>query len=664
MKSVHNNLYFFTKQRGIKLPLLLLIFVLLCTGNKAQPPQMQADEAALLQTLRYHTNTGFKLINIENIVEKHGQLLNTDRYVEEYFAGIRFLKYSQFPYSANFSKYLSPIVKQYLQDSLPGKFYDSLWQSGQPNSKALWLLLKHATGDTVAVKNYIALKLSKLSGIEEKSFAASQLDLCKSIFPTVIQKIFDYTRLYPDPDAIAVMKYANSGEVYMSSEAMALIKYLLIFKSCTSDETLKKAFNDKPDLLVQTMVADAGVSKGLSFARMLPDLLGSKLAMPIKIEVLLHQLKHYPSSNVVDSLQSIYRQIPQYYPYSIRRKERDNFEEFRKIITNILAHNTLTAFFLTHPGRFADSCMAALQSGNRYNWDLLANGIKVRYEFAPAFLQQHITLLNSISPSQADRLDSISDVFIGYGRYDSFKRLSIYSDDSNKDSLFEKLFTTPAYFAAVEKVVLSNTAMADSLTDYTVPTLTAMINKGNFLQAGYAWQYVLVQKPALLTRVLANADAGKIKQHLFFMASLLQAKDCKKQLTRYFISSFANIAANKNTSDRQIDRQYTTHALQYFKDRENKLFKKFVRTSIADTTSNYDFALQLLNAYPQYLYNGKVINTAIRNWYLNTRFAPNRWSNILPLLNKQDEAVFINRLYEAVVSSREQVIKSRLQNRF
>jgi hypothetical protein len=66
---------------------------------------MLADEVALLQTLRYHTNTGFKQINLENIIEKHGQLLNTDRYVEEFFASINFLEYKQLPYSAYFGKY-------------------------------------------------------------------------------------------------------------------------------------------------------------------------------------------------------------------------------------------------------------------------------------------------------------------------------------------------------------------------------------------------------------------------------------------------------------------------------------------------------------------------------------------------------------------------------
>ncbi len=255
-------------------------------------------------------------------------------------------------------------------------------------------------------------------------------------------------------------------------------------------------------------------------------------------------------------------------------------------------------------------------------------------------------------------------MFIGYGLYDSFKRLSIYSDGSKKDSLFEKLFTTPAYFAAVEKAVLSNKALADSLTSYPVPTLTAMINKGNFLQAGYAWQYILVQKPALLTPVLVYATPDRVKEHLFYMANLLQAKDYKKQLTRYFISSFATIAANKDLNDRVTDRLYTTQALQYFKGRENKLLKKFVRTTIADTTSNYDFAVQMLNAYPQYLYNSKVVSTAIRNWYLRTQFAPYNWSNLLPLLNKEDEAFFVNRVYEAVVNSREQAIKSRQENRF
>jgi hypothetical protein len=660
MKPVHNN--FFNQQRGLHLPLLLIFFMLLCTGTKAQPPQMLADEVALLQTLRQHTSTGFKLINLENIVEKHGQLLNADRYISDFFAGIKFLEYKQLPYSGYFGKYLSPLLKQYLQDSLPANFYDNLWQSGQPNSKVLWLLLKHATKDTAAVKNYITHKLSKLSGKEEKSFATAQTDLCESLFLTVIQKKFDYDRLYADPEVVALVKYANRDEVYLSFETMAFIKYILIFKSCTSPETLKEIFTDKDELRWQAMVAHAGVSKSLSFAAALPDVLRSKLAMPIKVEVLLHQQKNYPAANLVDSLQSMYRQIPQYYPYSIIKK-RDNFEEFREIQITQLAHNTLTTWFLTQPSPYADSCVAALQSGNRYNWDLLANGIKARYAFAPAFLQRHISLLNSVSPgAQADRLDSISDVFIGYGRYESFKPINSYGYD--KDSLFEKLFTTPTYFAAVGKTVLNNTTLADSLTNFTVPTLTAMINKGNFLQAGYAWQYILVQKPALLTRVLANATPDNVKQHLFFMANLLQAKDYKKQLTKYFISSFATIAANKNTSNREMDRPHTTQALQYFKNKDSKLFKQFVRKAIADTSGNYYFNVQLLNAYPQYLYNDKVVNTAIRHWYLRLHFAPNNWSNLLPLLNKEDETFFINSLYGAFVSSREWAIKSRLENRF
>jgi hypothetical protein len=663
MRSVYNIFFIFIQQKGLKLPLLLYFFILNCTSIKAQPPQLLADETALLYTLRYHASKGFKLINIENIVEKHGQLLNTDRHVDDFFGIRKFLVYGQLPYSEYFGKYLSPLLRQYLRDSLPVNFYDSLWSCGQRNSKTLWLLLKHATNDTVAVKNYITQKLSKLSGIEEKSFVVAQTDLCESLFPAIIQKKVDYTRLYDDPETVALMKYANSGEVYMSPETMAFIKYLLIFNRCNNAEALKATFNDKAALWWQASVADVGVSKGLSFAAALPDVLRSQLALPIKVEVLLHQVKNYPAADVLDSLQSMYRQMPHYYPYSIVQ-QRENFKEFRKIQINQFAHNTITAWFLTHPSQFADSYLPALQSGTAYNWDLLANGIKARYAFVPAFLQRHISLLNGLSSGQSDRLDSISDVFIGYGRYDSFKRLSIYSDGSNKDSLFEKIFTTPAYFAAVEKAVLSNAALADSLTAFPVPTLTAMINNGNFLQAGYAWQYVLVQKPALLTSVLANVDEKNSKQHLFYMASILQARDDKKQLTKYFIRSFTTIVANKDNSYREIDRQYTTQALQYFKTRQNKLYKKFVTAAIADTTSNYEFTVQLLNAYPQYLYNNKVINAATRYWYLRSHFSPDSWSNILPLLKKEDEAAFINALYGAVVSSREWAIKSRQENGF
>jgi hypothetical protein len=663
MKPVHNNLNSFAQQRGLNLPLLLLFLVLICIGSKAQPPQMLADEAALLRTLRYHANTGFKLINIESVVEKHGQLLNTDRYVEEFFAGMKFLKYKPLPYSAYFSKYLSPLLRQYLQDSLPANFLDNLWQSGQPNSKALWLLLKHATGDTAAVKNYIAQKLSNLAGKEEKSFVAAQVDLCETLYPSVIQNSFEYLMFYPSPEFIALTKYANADEVYLSPETINFIKYLLIYTRCTNAETLKETFSDKDDLHWQAMVADAGVSKGISFAAMLPDVLRGKLAFPVKAAVLLHQLKNYPAVAVADSLQAMYGQLPQHYPYSIVKQiQRDNFEEYRKFTFTQIAHNRLIAHFLAHHGQFADSCIAALQSGNNYHLDLLANGIKLRQALAPAFLQRHISLLNSVSPGQQYLLDSISGVYSIYGRYDSFMPANGYS--GNTDSLFEKLFTTPAYFAAVAKAVLSNTALADSLISHPIPTLTGMINKGNFLQAGYAWQYILMQQPALLTPVLANTDADNVKRHLFYMANLLQAKDYKKQLTKYFASSFATMAASKNNEYNQADRLHITQALQYFKTRENKLYKKFVRRAIADTAGNYNFAIQLLNAHPQYLYNNKVVSPAVRHWYLRSHFAPDSWTNLLPLLKKEDEAAFVNALYQAVVSSRERAIKFRQEDRF
>jgi hypothetical protein len=56
MKIVHNHFTLFIQQKGLNLPLLLLYCMLLCTGTKAQPAQLIKDEAALLQTLRYHTS--------------------------------------------------------------------------------------------------------------------------------------------------------------------------------------------------------------------------------------------------------------------------------------------------------------------------------------------------------------------------------------------------------------------------------------------------------------------------------------------------------------------------------------------------------------------------------------------------------------------------------
>jgi hypothetical protein len=625
--------FFFQKlRRSFCCSLVFFFFIIFSSNTLCQPAMYRNDEAALLQTLQHQYNNGFRSIDIDQLYEKHGNVLNSIRIINNFLTK-KFLKYKPGAFPDFFSRYFSPILKQSINSKMPADFWDSLYNSKRPGSIALYLILKNAINDTAAISLYAKNKINGFSGDEEKSFLGRSGGQLEQLFPAAVKKNFDYADMYLDNDAVAMFSNPNMDDVVLSPEIMGLMKYVLIFKRISNEKDLRETFNKDKDLLWQAMVADAAVSKGLSFAGMLADIMHSRLAIQLKLQVLLHQLKKYPSA------------IPHNYPYSTPVNTK-NVQSGLNSEENYEIYNTLTEYFLTNRNQFNDSIVNALQTKNIYDWQLFIKGVENNYPLQQAFLQRHLDLLANLTTLQSYRIDSITNTITPAGYLSVYFAPGVMGGAWQKNnSIFEKLFTVPEYFDAVKKAVLNNTAGADSLKKYPLPACISMIKTGNYLQAGYAWYFLLHQKPGRLKIGIAELSERKYLHRLFFMAKLLRVKDTKKQLVNLFSNDLLTATSNQSKNDDYYRESFLTQdELMYFKGRETKLFRQAVMSKITDTSESANVGMIFLNAYPEYFCNEDILSTDLRRWYLR-HFAGSSFSPLFSILTKKDEEYMIDYLY-------------------
>ena len=652
------NIFFCNKMRRDLLLSSFLLIVFFIISNKAGAQNFETDKRRLGESLLELYSGKDSISAVDDFFEKNAFILNCNKRGEKFF-GVETAFYSPIRNRRLNNYFFADSLGRYFKSILPADFDEQMLKKQQSKYDIVYLLLKNIAGDTASVNNFITTRLNEQTEIETVVFINSLFkQYFKNLFPSILtenERSFrtDYSDIYSKD---AYEELLTTGK-WDKGEAAAYIGDILIslyvqeyLKMNTANDFMK-LFYQADNLFKKAFYLDIALSKKISMDSAIGIILKSHLEDNFKIFAIDQTLKQTHRASIIDTCNKALRQFCNKIKYPVvapktvlENNNASNFFTYSGLVGYCCANRTIVA----------DSFLQQLQSKSRYNWGLFTQIVNNRLSTNNDFVKRHIKTLASIpgdffKKKKNAQKDYPVFVYPSEWEYSPFlpKNFlwdrSVNQDSDAIDSLFEKLFTVPEYLEQIKNSFMYDSSSNDNKMKRFSKTSLVHIFKDsatNFLERGYAIYFMLTEQPKLIPAIMKNISAIKTKAGLFKMAALFNTPDKLNYLSKEFERTLKifRIATGEGDSDEQLF--YITTALEYFKGRETKMFYKIVTQFLSDTTNSYKLASIILNQYPQFFYDDRVINNSKRIWYLeglSKFFVIQTWENIVPILNPTDK---------------------------
>lgn len=642
--------------------LLLLFFII---SNKTSAQKFETDKRILGESLFELYSGKDSTSSIDDFFKKNGLILNCIKTTEPFF-GVESTSYSQIRKGKLSNYFFADSLNKYFKEILPADFAETILKKGQSKYDIVYLLLKNIAGDTASINSFIATRLNEQTEIETAVFINRWLSqYFKKIFPSIFTEnensfLINYKEINNNEwynELLEIGKW-NIGEAAVYSEEIFMVLYKHEFLKMNSVNDFIKLFNETGNLFKKAMRLDIAISKKIPLDSAIDTILQSPLENNFKIFAIDQTLKHTQQAFVNDSCNKALKEFCNKIKYPVIAP-KTIFEY--NTASNFFTYSALVAYCCVNRTTFSDSCLHQLQAKSRYNWSLFTEIINNNTTDYDGFVKRHIKTLTSIPIDffkNRKKIKNETPVFVypTEREYLSFLPQNFVLVSSSNlttdgvDSLFEKLFITPEYLGYIKNSFINESVSKDKMQHFKETSMVHIFNdsSANFLERGYAFYYMLSERPKLIPIIMEKTSEIKTRTGLFKMAALLNKTDKLDYLSKEFNRTLKVINAKRGKEDISEDLFYITNALAYFKGKETRMFYKTVTQFISDTTNSYKLASIILNEYPYFFYNDKVINNYKRIWYLNglTKFYQiHAWENIIPILNPEDKNFVKNLFY-------------------
>ena len=664
MSLIYN---FFGKQLrgGLLLSSVLLILSFLIS-NKVRAQNFETDKKILGESLLGLYSVKDSNLYIDDFFDKNAQILNCNKKVD-FFLGVETVWYNQIRNRRLNNYFFADSLCDYFNEILPVDFDEQILKKQRSQYDIIYLLLKNIIGDTASIYNFINSRLNEKTEIKTLIFTNSFFkEYFKNIFPSKFsenERSFrtNYSDIYSKDayeELLTTSKW-DKGEAAAYSAEILMVLYKLEYIKMNSANDFIKSFNQAGNLFKKAMYLDIAISKKIPLDSAIGTILQSSLENNFKIFAIDQTLKRTQQASVNDSCNKALKEFCSKIKYPVIAPK--TIFEFNAA-SNFFTYSALVAYSCATRTTFSDSCLHQLQSKSRYNWSLFTEIINNNITDYDGFVKRHIKTLTSIPidffkdrkkiknetlifvyPTEREYLSYLPQNFVG----GSSRNLAT----DGVDSLFEKLFITPEYLEYIKNSFIDESVSKAKTERLDKISVIHILNdsSANFLERGYAFYYMLTEQPKFIPVVMEKVTAIKTRSGLFKMASLFNKTDKLNYLSKEFDGTLKIINAKIDKMGNGEDLSYITNALEYFKGRETKMFYKTIKQFLSDTTNSYKLSSIILNQYPQFFYDDKVINNSKRIWYLdglNKFYKIHAWENIIPILNPEDKNFVKNLFYQ------------------
>lgn len=651
-----NNFFFKKMRRGLLLSSFLLI-VFFIIFNKANAQNLETDKRILGESLIELYGGKDSTISVTDFFQKNSVILNCYKRVENFF-GVETTLYSTIRDRRLNNYFFADSLRKYFKAILPADFDEQMLKKQQSKYDVIYLLLKSITADTASVNNFIATRLNEQTEIETIIFLKSLFKQnFKNIFPSILSENensfrTNYNDIYSKDaydELLATGKW-DRGEAAVYSEEVLMVLYKLEYLNMNSSNDFIKSFNETNNLFKKAIYLDIALSKKINLDSTIETILKSPLENNFKIFAIDQTLKYTKQALVIDIC---YRALKKFcntikFPVVPPKTVLENNN-----VSNFLTYSGIVAYCCANRTVFADSCLQQLQLKSQYNWSLFTELVNKKVIGNEEFINRHIKALARIPGDFFRTRENIKKEYPVFVYPHEREYLPFLSKDylvnrnaklgnDDIDSLFEKLFTTPEYLKSIKNSFNTDRFSRDKTKRFSKRAIIDLFNDSaaNFLERAYAFYQLLTKEPKLIPAVLEKIPAMKVRAGLFQMATILNLSDKSSYLSKEFDRTISVFKARTNEEFFDDEPFYIAIVLEYFKGKETAIFYKTVRRYLSDTTNSYKLSAIILNQYPQFFYDDKVINNSKRAWYLyglSKFFQIQNWENIIPILNPADK---------------------------
>ena len=610
----------------------LYIFTLSITSLNAQTAN---NNSKFISFLKNEYQNKFANINLDTFLINYGGPLGTYKFIER-FAMFNELHLGMSTDPNKFTKLFYNVdITDDIKTKLPPDFFTNLLNSKEKNTQVLYLLLAAAIEDTAKIVDYLDNRVNKTTEKEARAFLNTMYSYSGLFYKNKIQSallnkksvyFFNYTTEYITPDIDLLINTSTENDnVTAGGEIDFFVYYKEKFKNINSQEKFIHACKSAYERFDEAVAIDIGIIKGFSFLPIIDKLLEEDYLSPkIKLAVLNYELNKAHSAEETNKLRVIFIKLYEKY---CKLYTNIQFKESRET-TPFDMHIAIIEMLCSSTNKLNDSLLNNLQIKLQYDWVLFKNIVKYQCKVNDSFFNTHFQILYNASNGLMEKqhtvniIDTVSKITNRNTTINNYFPVNnhspYYSDISSlreRDILFKKLMTTPEYSLLVDKFILSNKSLNDSLLRHPLATINNLIESSNPLKMAYGYKYLFTKEPGLVNKVLQKGNTSYKQKWVYYMAELFNYNDKKNRLAKYFNNSFS-IGLSKDICNDKFDNAPLIHtALTYFKNRESGVFYSAITKAINDTANCIKISMFILNNYPYLLYN-KQMNSETKDLYL------------------------------------------------